>query len=691
MKKMILLLLLTVAISFATTALPFKVMVQVNDTALFGPVFNGLTDTSATKIEPSVVSAPTKGTITLVPDHKGYWMPYPAAAKKRKLVKISWLRYIPNSNVTGIDSFTYSINDGVGTTNIAKCIIRVHPAEPGAMKVLIVVQANIQSKISAEVNRLRDDLSSAGYVPRILPYTYSYVYQDTLTGKNLYDTLVAEYDRTDGMLAGAILIGRLPVSPGLFGDEPFWNMSVWYKRFYMKDSLAFHYADTGNVLQGKDTAFGGYSEHRGYQGNHMRHIWITRITSASSTYGDTVLTIKRALDANHNYRTGLSRFPHRAYQIGGGTEAALREVWPEVTKLPRVGFIVKAPGDTFKQIYTSYQAGNAGSLWDVDQHMNINGINPAPNWLYMHSDSLMNRPNQLRFAMLTGCHVSGFGNFANQHLSTRGGGGVFAVGAVDYISYNGCFSVADSTSDDKRFRKYIAAKEPWGRSWIRSGMPMHVGYFYGDMSLKSDPFPSNAVPLIDTLRKTRPSAGKVRLAVSARDEDGTIALYEWWFSKSYNLGKNEPDTATTVPFIEIDSARCTSLVRIEIVDNYMARCFLNMHKDSTRAILGLQTTAAEKEIEALVELSPLSVNPHPFNPSTTISFNVPKPAEVALKIVDMNGKVVASYSKHYAAKGRGSYLFSAVNGKGERLPSGVYFLALKIGATKYSRSIVLMK
>jgi hypothetical protein len=691
MKKMILLFVLTAASSFATTALPMKVMVQTGDTAMMGPLFNGITDTAVSKIEPSIVSAPTKGTLTIVQNYKAYWMPYPAASNKRKRVLISWFRYIPNSSVTGIDSFTYSINDGVGTTNTAKCIIRIHPPEPGAMTVLLVVQQAIQSAISAELTRLSSDLTADGYVPRIVPFAYSYVYQDSLGGKRLHDTLVAEYDRTDRMLAGAILIGRLPAAPGLFGDEPYWNMSLWSKNFYAKDSVAFHYADTNNILQKKDTAYGGYSEYRGYQGNHMRHIWITRLYSTTSKYGDSVTTIKRAFDANHNYRTGASRFPHKAYQIGAGTEAALREVWPEVMKLPRVGFIVKAPGDTFKQIYTSYQAGQAGSLWDVDQHMNIDGINPAPNWLYMHSDTLMNRPHQQRFTMLTGCHVAGPGNFATQHLCTRGGGGVFSVGAVDYISYNGCFSVADTTSDDKKFRKYIAEGQPWGRSWIRSGMPMHVGYFYGDMSLKSDPFPSNSVPVIDTLRKTRPSAGKVRLAVSARDGDGTIVLYEWWFSKSYNLGKNEPDTATTVPFVDIDSARCTTMVRIEIVDNYMARCFLNMHKDSTCAILGAQTTAAEKEVETIISSSLVSVNPHPFNPITTISFNVPKAAEVAIKIVDMNGKVVVSYSKPYASKGKGSYLFNAVNDKGERLPSGVYFLSLNVGSERYNRSIVLMK
>ena len=44
-----------------------------------------------------------------------------------------------------------------------------------------------------------------------------------------------------------------------------------------------------------------------------RNIWVSRINADDANWGSEDALIRRALDANHNYRKGLSRLPFTAY------------------------------------------------------------------------------------------------------------------------------------------------------------------------------------------------------------------------------------------------------------------------------------------------------------------------------------------------------------------------------------------
>ncbi|NOX90155.1 MAG: T9SS type A sorting domain-containing protein [Calditrichaeota bacterium] len=81
--------------------------------------------------------------------------------------------------------------------------------------------------------------------------------------------------------------------------------------------------------------------------------------------------------------------------------------------------------------------------------------------------------------------------------------------------------------------------------------------------------------------------------------------------------------------------------------------------------------------------------PNPFNPSTTLKFDLPKStANVQLVIYDILGRRIATLFSGDLTAGRYSYLWNGRNQFGNAVPSGVYFATFKAG--NYSRTIKMM-
>ena len=78
--------------------------------------------------------------------------------------------------------------------------------------------------------------------------------------------------------------------------------------------------------------------------------------------------------------------------------------------------------------------------------------------------------------------------------------------------------------------------------------------------------------------------------------------------------------------------------------------------------------------------------PNPFNPATTISFSLPKPNHVRLKIFDVRGRDVASLIDEVMNAGTHSVRWHANNSA-----SGVYFYALKSGSFQQTRKMTLLQ
>jgi len=78
--------------------------------------------------------------------------------------------------------------------------------------------------------------------------------------------------------------------------------------------------------------------------------------------------------------------------------------------------------------------------------------------------------------------------------------------------------------------------------------------------------------------------------------------------------------------------------------------------------------------------------PNPFNPATTIQYQLPKNGFVTLKIYDILGKEVAALVNDQKTQGRYSVNFDA-----SRLASGVYIYQLRVNDYVSSKKMLFLK
>jgi hypothetical protein len=84
-------------------------------------------------------------------------------------------------------------------------------------------------------------------------------------------------------------------------------------------------------------------------------------------------------------------------------------------------------------------------------------------------------------------------------------------------------------------------------------------------------------------------------------------------------------------------------------------------------------------------------SPNPFNPVTSIAFDLPRPGNVSLRIYDVKGGLVATLADGYMTEGRKELTWSATDSGGRPVASGVYFYRLDAGGFTRVRKMVLLK
>ena len=83
--------------------------------------------------------------------------------------------------------------------------------------------------------------------------------------------------------------------------------------------------------------------------------------------------------------------------------------------------------------------------------------------------------------------------------------------------------------------------------------------------------------------------------------------------------------------------------------------------------------------------------PNPFNPTTTIKFDLPESSDVRLEVYDMMGRRVATLLSGNLAAGRYEATWNAQSDAGMPVASGVYIYSLRAGSYNAVKQMVLMK
>lgn len=83
--------------------------------------------------------------------------------------------------------------------------------------------------------------------------------------------------------------------------------------------------------------------------------------------------------------------------------------------------------------------------------------------------------------------------------------------------------------------------------------------------------------------------------------------------------------------------------------------------------------------------------PNPFNPSTTISFNIPREGNVSIVIYNSNGEVVTRLINKEFHAGTHSTVWNGYDDSGSRVASGRYIYKMSSGDFRSSQSMILLK
>jgi flagellar hook assembly protein FlgD len=106
----------------------------------------------------------------------------------------------------------------------------------------------------------------------------------------------------------------------------------------------------------------------------------------------------------------------------------------------------------------------------------------------------------------------------------------------------------------------------------------------------------------------------------------------------------------------------------------------------------LQHGAGLRHIPVPSESALFQNHPNPFNPSTTIGYDVPEGVgHVTLQVYDIKGTLVRTLVNTVPPGGRHTVEWDGRDGGGHAVSTGIYFYQLKAGGFVDTRKMLLMK
>jgi hypothetical protein len=106
--------------------------------------------------------------------------------------------------------------------------------------------------------------------------------------------------------------------------------------------------------------------------------------------------------------------------------------------------------------------------------------------------------------------------------------------------------------------------------------------------------------------------------------------------------------------------------------------------------------ALEVQLSIIDETLPVTYNlqnayPNPFNPVTTLQYDLPEDALVNITIYDMMGRVIKTMVNSQQNAGFKSIQWNATNNLGQPVSAGLYLYTIEAGKFRQTKKMVLLK
>ena len=83
--------------------------------------------------------------------------------------------------------------------------------------------------------------------------------------------------------------------------------------------------------------------------------------------------------------------------------------------------------------------------------------------------------------------------------------------------------------------------------------------------------------------------------------------------------------------------------------------------------------------------------PNPFNPTTTLRYDLPEATKVIIMIYDLMGRDIKTLVNHQQKAGYKSVVWDATNDLGEPVSAGIYLYRISAGDFHQTKKMVLLK
>ena len=83
--------------------------------------------------------------------------------------------------------------------------------------------------------------------------------------------------------------------------------------------------------------------------------------------------------------------------------------------------------------------------------------------------------------------------------------------------------------------------------------------------------------------------------------------------------------------------------------------------------------------------------PNPFNPTTTLRYELPEDAIVNITIYDMVGRIIRTLVNDSQTAGYKSIQWNATNDRNEPVSTGLYLYTIQAGKFRQTEKMVLLK
>jgi hypothetical protein len=115
------------------------------------------------------------------------------------------------------------------------------------------------------------------------------------------------------------------------------------------------------------------------------------------------------------------------------------------------------------------------------------------------------------------------------------------------------------------------------------------------------------------------------------------------------------------------------------------------HNEDVTFINTSTTLYIDKELESVMRYTVYPNYPNPFNPITTLRYDLPEDANVNITIYDMMGRIVNNLVSRQQNAGYKSIQWNATNNEGQPVSAGLYLYTIQAGKFRQTKKMVLLK